>query len=307
MTALASGLVIVQEIGRDAVDDWDDVADRIVGAVAGEQGTPPDAVVFVPRGSIPRTTSGKIRRSECRSQYGRGELVEVHRHETGRSSMTRDRALAAFVVIAPAIAVVAAVMLSAFGIGPSVTDLVVLAVGTLATMAGVELGFHRYFAHRAFTAAPALVWLLGALGSSAFLGPVMWWVTTHRRHHSVTDREGDPHSPHWPYSGTRGFLHAHAGWLFRPEYTGMTVTAGEVKDLWQSPRTIALHRTLSGVGRAGIGDPGADRLRRGWRARRAHRLPVGRHGAGIPGESRCVGGEFVRSSARGTRPAAALR
>jgi acyl-CoA synthetase (AMP-forming)/AMP-acid ligase II len=53
--------------------------------VAGEQGTPPDAVVFVPRGSVPRTTSGKIRRNECRSQYGRGELVEVHRHETGRS------------------------------------------------------------------------------------------------------------------------------------------------------------------------------------------------------------------------------
>jgi acyl-CoA synthetase (AMP-forming)/AMP-acid ligase II len=78
-------LVIVQEIGRDAVDDWDDVADRIVGAVAGEQGTPPDAVVFVARGSIPRTTSGKIRRGECRSQYGRDELVEVHRHETGRS------------------------------------------------------------------------------------------------------------------------------------------------------------------------------------------------------------------------------
>jgi acyl-CoA synthetase (AMP-forming)/AMP-acid ligase II len=78
-------LVIVQEIGRDAVDDWDDVADRIVGAVAAEQGTPPDAVVFVARGSIPRTTSGKIRRGECRSQYGRGELVEVHRHETGRS------------------------------------------------------------------------------------------------------------------------------------------------------------------------------------------------------------------------------
>jgi acyl-CoA synthetase (AMP-forming)/AMP-acid ligase II len=78
-------LVIVQEIGRDAVDDWEEVADRIVGAVAGEQGTAPDAVVFVPRGSIPRTTSGKIRRSECRSLYGRGELAEVHRHETGRS------------------------------------------------------------------------------------------------------------------------------------------------------------------------------------------------------------------------------
>ena len=169
--------------------------------------------------------------------------------------MTRDRALAAFVVIAPAIALVAAAVLWANGIGPSMTDLVVFVVGTLATMAGVELGYHRYFAHRAFTAAPALVWLLGALGSSAFLGPVMWWVTTHRRHHSVTDREGDPHSPHWPYSGTRGFFHAHAGWLFRPEYTGMTVTAGEVKDLWQSPRTIALHRTYLAWAALGLAMP----------------------------------------------------
>ena len=166
--------------------------------------------------------------------------------------MTRERALAAFVVIAPAIAVIAATALWANGIGPSRTDLVVLAVGTLATMAGVELGYHRYFAHRAFTAAPALVWLLGALGSSAFLGPVMWWVTTHRRHHSVTDREGDPHSPHWPYGGTRGFMHAHAGWLFHPEYTGMTVTAGEVKDLWQSSRTITLHRTYLVWGALGL-------------------------------------------------------
>ena len=138
---------------------------------------------------------------------------------------------------------IAAIALWAYGIGPSETDLIVLAVGTLATMAGVELGYHRYFAHRAFTADPALVWLLGALGSSAFLGPVMWWATTHRRHHSITDREGDPHSPHWPYSGARGLVHAHAGWLFRPEYTSMTVTAGEVKDLWQSSRTIAMHRS----------------------------------------------------------------
>ncbi len=166
--------------------------------------------------------------------------------------MTRDRALAAFVVFAPAVAVITAGVLWAYGIGPSPTDLAVLAVGTLATMAGVELGYHRYFAHRAFTASPALIWLLGALGSSAFLGPVMWWVTTHRRHHSITDREGDPHSPHWPYSGARGFVHAHAGWLFRPEYTGMTVTAGEVKDLWQSQRTITLHRTYLVWGAMGL-------------------------------------------------------
>ncbi|BBX46104.1 acyl-CoA desaturase [Mycobacterium cookii] len=169
--------------------------------------------------------------------------------------MTRERVLAAFVVVAPAIALITATALWANGIGPSRTDLIVLAVGTLATMAGVELGYHRYFAHRAFTAAPVLVWLLGGLGSSAFLGPVMWWATTHRRHHSVTDREGDPHSPHWPHGGTRGFVHAHAGWLFHSEYTGMTVTAGEVKDLWQNSRTITLHRTYLVWGALGLAIP----------------------------------------------------
>ena len=77
-------LLIVHEIARDAVADWGEVADQIVAAVAAAHGTPADSVVFVNRGGIPRTTSGKIRRSECRALYARGELVEVHRHVTER-------------------------------------------------------------------------------------------------------------------------------------------------------------------------------------------------------------------------------
>jgi acyl-CoA synthetase (AMP-forming)/AMP-acid ligase II len=73
-------LVIVGEIARDADADWDEVADQIVSAIAEAHGTPADVVVFVQRGSIPRTTSGKIRRSECRALYAGGELPEVHRH-----------------------------------------------------------------------------------------------------------------------------------------------------------------------------------------------------------------------------------
>src|SRR5271165_2877109 len=77
-------LVIVTEIARDAVAEWSEVADQIVAAVATAHGTPADSVVFVNRGGIPRTTSGKIRRSECRTQYSGGELIEVHRHVTER-------------------------------------------------------------------------------------------------------------------------------------------------------------------------------------------------------------------------------
>jgi acyl-CoA synthetase (AMP-forming)/AMP-acid ligase II len=79
---LRERLVIVSEIARDAEAEWSQVADQIVAAVATAHGTPADSVVFVNRGGIPRTTSGKIRRSECRGLYSRGELVEVHRHVT---------------------------------------------------------------------------------------------------------------------------------------------------------------------------------------------------------------------------------
>ena len=81
---LREHLVIVSEVARDAVAEWSEVADKIVAAVAAAHGTPADSVVFVNRGGIPRTTSGKIRRSECRALYARGELVEVHRHVTER-------------------------------------------------------------------------------------------------------------------------------------------------------------------------------------------------------------------------------
>ena len=76
-------LVIVNEIARDAVAAWSDVGDHIVAAIAAAHGTPPDTVMFVQRGSIPRTTSGKIRRSECRALYARNEFAEVHQHVTG--------------------------------------------------------------------------------------------------------------------------------------------------------------------------------------------------------------------------------
>jgi acyl-CoA synthetase (AMP-forming)/AMP-acid ligase II len=79
---LRERLVIVSEIARDAEAEWSEVADQIVSAVATAHGAPADSVVFVNRGGIPRTTSGKIRRSECRALYSRGELVEVHRHMT---------------------------------------------------------------------------------------------------------------------------------------------------------------------------------------------------------------------------------
>jgi stearoyl-CoA desaturase (delta-9 desaturase) len=166
--------------------------------------------------------------------------------------ITRDRILAAFVVIVPPLGIAVAL---ARGLTPSLGDGILLLVGSVLGMVGVELGYHRCFGHRAFEPHPALAWLLGILGSSALLGPVMWWVAIHRRHHAYTDREGDPHSPHWPFSGARGLWHAHAGWLFRSTHTAMSISAGEMRDLWKNPRTVALHRSYLLWGTLGLALP----------------------------------------------------
>ena len=99
-------------------------------------------------------------------------------------------------------------------------DLVVLAVAYALTGIGITVGYHRLFTHRSFKTTRALRALFAVLGSMAVEGPLIEWVSTHRKHHAFSDRPGDPHSPHVDQaSGWRGALrglgHAHVGWVFR--------------------------------------------------------------------------------------------
>jgi stearoyl-CoA desaturase (Delta-9 desaturase) len=83
---------------------------------------------------------------------------------------------------------------------------------------GITVGFHRYFTHRGFQATLPVKVALAVLGSMTMQGPVTQWVTDHRKHHALSDRPGDPHSPHGHGEGVwgavRGFVHAHVGWMF---------------------------------------------------------------------------------------------
>ncbi len=84
---------------------------------------------------------------------------------------------------------------------------------------GTTIGFHRYFTHRGFTAHPAVKATLGVLGCMTMQGPITQWVTDHRKHHALSDKPGDPHSPHvghgeGAWGAAKGFVHAHVGWLF---------------------------------------------------------------------------------------------
>jgi stearoyl-CoA desaturase (Delta-9 desaturase) len=105
------------------------------------------------------------------------------------------------------------------------SDLVVFAIVYLATGFGVTVGFHRHLTHRSFETSRGVRAVLAALGSAAIEGPVISWVADHRKHHTFSDEEGDPHSPHVGHGrGVRGILrglfHAHLGWLFRHDQRG---------------------------------------------------------------------------------------
>jgi fatty-acyl-CoA synthase len=62
------GIVVVAETRADEIDLTplhDQVVDRVCDAV----GIPPLEIVFVQAGSLPKTSSGKLQRSLCRTQY----------------------------------------------------------------------------------------------------------------------------------------------------------------------------------------------------------------------------------------------
>jgi stearoyl-CoA desaturase (delta-9 desaturase) len=149
---------------------------------------------------------------------------------------TRKRVLAwigTFIgVTVPFLGVIAAIVLS-WGWGCDWLDLGLMAGMYLLSMIGITVGFHRLFTHRSFQTIGPIQYVLAALGSMAFQGPLIDWVGRHRVHHQFSDAEGDPHSPHLHGTGIwralLGFWHAHIGWAFAPMEVGMERYAGDVR------------------------------------------------------------------------------
>jgi stearoyl-CoA desaturase (delta-9 desaturase) len=68
------------------------------------------------------------------------------------------------------------------------------------------VGYHRLLTHRSFKTSRWLRYVLTFV-CAQYSGAPMQWVGAHRAHHTLSDTEGDPHTP------TKGFWYAHAGWL----------------------------------------------------------------------------------------------
>ncbi|MGI8861469.1 MAG: acyl-CoA desaturase [Gaiellaceae bacterium] len=115
-------------------------------------------------------------------------------------------------------------------------DLAVLVGMYVVCAFGTTIGFHRYFTHKGFETSNVVKATLAVLGCMTMQGPLTQWVTDHRKHHALSDEEGDPHSPHvghgdGAWGAIKGFAHAHVGWLFTLK--GMERGRGYGKDLYE--------------------------------------------------------------------------
>ena len=127
-------------------------------------------------------------------------------------------------------------------VGPEA--LAITAVLYVVSGLGVTVGYHRLFAHRSFETFQPVRVALAICGSMSLQGPVIRWVTNHRRHHTFSDEEGDPHSPHLSgRKGIRGAVvglwHAHVGWIFVRERAAFERYA---RDLLADPVMVFVHR-----------------------------------------------------------------
>ena len=74
---------------------------------------------------------------------------------------------------------------------------------------GIGMGYHRLLTHRGFKCPKWVEYVLTTCGTLALEGGPIFWVGTHRVHHQLSDKEGDPHTPR------EGGLWAHMGWIIK--------------------------------------------------------------------------------------------
>lgn len=100
-------------------------------------------------------------------------------------------------------------------------------------MLGLSVGYHRYFAHRAFKTSRAFQFLLALLGALSMQRGPLWWAQTHRHHHRHADTPEDLHSPHY-----QGFLYSHSGWFL--DRKNRDTVSTKVPDLACFPELVFL-------------------------------------------------------------------
>jgi stearoyl-CoA desaturase (delta-9 desaturase) len=100
---------------------------------------------------------------------------------------------------------------------------------------GIGAGYHRYFAHRAYSTSRAFQFALAFLAQTTAQKSVIWWASKHRHHHLHSDTEQDVHSPRH-----KGFIYSHLGWIFSRKHD--LPDFDKVSDLMRYPELRLLHK-----------------------------------------------------------------
>ncbi|KAJ5157406.1 Acyl-CoA desaturase [Penicillium canariense] len=94
----------------------------------------------------------------------------------------------------------------------------------------ITAGYHRLWAHRAYTARTPLKLALAILGAGAAQDSIKKWCRDHRAHHRYVDTDKDP------YNIQKGFFYAHMGWILFEEGHGVQTTGRvDISDLKSDP------------------------------------------------------------------------
>lgn len=91
---------------------------------------------------------------------------------------------------------------------------IILFIGTyyLANIS-IGVGLHRCWSHGAYKLNKYVEFILAMLSAGTLQGPALVWCSDHYKHHTYTDKDGDPHSPLKYKSSFKGFMWAHMGWM----------------------------------------------------------------------------------------------
>src|SRR5687768_13058377 len=106
-----------------------------------------------------------------------------------------ERRITVVAVVLPFLAFVAAIVLMWGGL-VHYRELLIMAGMYTLTGFGVTVGYHRLFTHRSFVAPAPVRAFFAIAGSMSLQGSIITWVADHRKHHTFSDEDGDPHSPH---------------------------------------------------------------------------------------------------------------
>jgi len=93
----------------------------------------------------------------------------------------------------------------------------------------ITVGYHRLYAHKAYSANPFFEWCVLLSSALAFEMSALKWSHDHRIHHNHCDTDKDP------YSIKKGFWYAHILWLF--DYK-RDFDKSLVADLTKNPRVM---------------------------------------------------------------------